>query len=56
MNAALTRQEKLKDLRVDNGLMLEQLEKRTGISKSAFDRNENHQNTDLAELRGTALE
>lgn len=36
MNAALTIQEKLKDLRVANGLTLEQLEQRTGISKSAL--------------------
>ena len=37
MNAALTIQEKLKDLRVGRGLTLEQLEQRTGISKSALD-------------------
>lgn len=36
MNTALTIQEKLKDLRVENGLTLEQLEQRTGISKSAL--------------------
>lgn len=36
MNATLTIQEKLKDLRVEHGLTLEQLEKQTGISKSAL--------------------
>ncbi len=36
MNVALTIQEKLKDLRVENSLTLEQLEKQTGISKSAL--------------------
>ncbi len=36
MNAALTIQERLKDLRVERGLTLEQLEQRTGISKSAL--------------------
>lgn len=36
MNAALTIQEKLKDLRVANSLTLEQLEQRTSISKSAL--------------------
>lgn len=36
MNTALTIQEKLKDLRVSHGLTLEQLEKQTGISKSAL--------------------
>jgi transcriptional regulator with XRE-family HTH domain len=36
MNVALTIQQKLKDLRVEHGLTLEQLEQRTGISKSAL--------------------
>lgn len=36
MNTTLTIQEKLKDLRVAHGLTLEQLEKQTGISKSAL--------------------
>lgn len=36
MNVALTIQERLKDLRAERGLTLEQLEQRTGISKSAL--------------------
>ncbi len=36
MNTALTIQEKLKDLRAEHGLTLEQLEQRTRISKSAL--------------------
>ena len=36
MNTTLTIQEKLKDLRVEHGLTLEQLEKKTGLSKSAL--------------------
>ena len=36
MNAVLTIQERLKDLRVERELTLEQLEQRTGISKSAL--------------------
>ena len=36
MNPKLTIQEKLKDLRVERGLTLEQLAAETGISKSAL--------------------
>ena len=36
MNTKLTTQEKLKDLRVERHLTLEQLAVETGISKSAF--------------------
>ncbi len=36
MNTALTIQERLKDLRVERGFTLEQLEQQTGISKSAL--------------------
>lgn len=36
MKYKLTIQEKLKDLRVENGLSLEQLADATGISKSAL--------------------
>ena len=38
MNITLTIQEKLKDLRIEKGLTLEQLAEQTGISKSAFKR------------------
>ena len=36
MNTTLTIQEKLKDLRVEHGLTLEQLADQTGLSKSAL--------------------
>ena len=36
MNTTLTIQEKLKDLRVEQGLTLEQLADQTGLSKSAL--------------------
>ena len=48
MNTALTIQEKLKDLRVEHGLTLEQLEKRTGISKSALGNYETEDYKDIS--------
>ncbi len=41
MNVALTIQHSLKDLRVEQGLTLEQLEQRTSISKSTLGNYEN---------------
>ena len=41
MNTTLTIQEKLKDLRVEHGLTLEQLADQTGLSKSALGKYEN---------------
>ena len=52
MNVALTIQEKLKDLRVENGLTLEQLEKRTGISKSALG---NYETEDYKDISHTSI-
>lgn len=48
MNTALTIQEKLKDLRVESGLTLEQLEQRTSISKSALGNYENEDYKDIS--------
>ena len=48
MNVALTIQEKLKDLRVERGLTLEQLEKQTGISRSALGQYENNEYKDIS--------
>lgn len=48
MNVALTIQEKLKDLRVERGLTLEQLEKHTGISRSALGQYENNEYKDIS--------
>lgn len=48
MNAALTIQERLKDLRVERGLTLEQLERQTGISKSALGNYENEDYKDIS--------
>lgn len=48
MNVALTIQEKLKDLRVERGLTLEQLEKQTGISRSALGQYENDEYKDIS--------
>ena len=48
MNIALTIQEKLKDLRVERGLTLEQLEQQTGISRSALGQYENNEYKDIS--------
>lgn len=48
MNIALTIQEKLKDLRVEHRLTLEQLEKQTGISRSALGQYENDEYKDIS--------
>lgn len=48
MNIALTIQEKLKDLRIERGLTLEQLEKQTGISRSALGQYENDEYKDIS--------
>ena len=48
MNVTLTIQEKLKDLRVESGLTLEQLEKQTGISRSALGQYENDEYKDIS--------
>lgn len=48
MNVALTIQEKSKDLRVERGLTLEQLEQRTSISKSALGNYENEDYKDIS--------
>ena len=48
MNTALTIQERLKDLRVERGLTLEQLEQRTNISKSALGNYENEDYKDIS--------
>ena len=52
MNVALTIQEKLKDLRVERGLTLEQLEQQTGISKSALG---NYENEDYKDISHTSI-
>lgn len=48
MNAILTIQEKLKDLRIEKGLNLEQLAQHTGISKSALGRYEADEEKDIS--------
>lgn len=48
MNVTLTIQEKLKDLRVERGLTLEQLENQTGISRSALGQYENDEYKDIS--------
>lgn len=48
MNAILTIQEKLKDLRIEKGLNLEQLAQQTGISKSALGRYEADEEKDIS--------
>ena len=48
MNIALTIQEKLKDLRIERRLTLEQLEKQTGISRSALGQYENDEYKDIS--------
>lgn len=52
MNVTLTIQERLKDLRVENGLTLEQLEQRTGISKSALG---NYETEDYKDISHTSI-
>ena len=48
MNVTLTIQEKLKDLRTERGLTLEQLEKQTGISRSALGQYETNEYKDIS--------
>ena len=48
MKYKLTIQEKLKDLRVENGLSLEQLADATGISKSALSSYEVEENREIS--------
>ena len=48
MNTTLTIQEKLKDLRVERGLTLEQLAEQTGLSKSALGKYENDDFKDIS--------
>ena len=48
MNTALTIQEKLKDLRVAQGLTLEQLAEQTGLSKSALGKYESDEVRDIS--------
>lgn len=50
MNAALKIQEKLKDLRMEHGLTLEQLTDQTGFSKSVLGKYENEDITSSALL------
>ncbi|WP_312431040.1 helix-turn-helix domain-containing protein [Lacrimispora sp.] len=52
MNSALTIQERLKDLRVEHALTLEQLEQRTGISKSALG---NYETEDYKDISHTSI-
>lgn len=55
MNSALTIQEKLKDLRVEKGLSLEELAKETGISKSALGSYESNDYKDISHTSIIAL-
>lgn len=48
MNTTLTIQEKLKDLRVERRLTLEQLAEQTGLSKSALGKYENDDFKDIS--------
>lgn len=48
MNTTLAIQEKLKDLRVEHGLTLEQLADQTGLSKSALGKYENDDYKDIS--------
>lgn len=52
MNVALAIQEKLKNLRVEHHLTLEQLEQRTGISKSALG---NYETEDYKDISHTSI-
>jgi transcriptional regulator with XRE-family HTH domain len=52
VNVALTIQERLKDLRVERGLTLEQLEQQTGISKSALG---SYENADYKDITHTSI-
>lgn len=55
MHPSLTIQEKLKDLRVANGLTTEQLSKATGLSKSALNNYENDKEKDISLVSLTTL-
>ena len=55
MKATLTIQEKLKDLRVANGLSLEELASKTGISKSALGSYEKDENKEISHFSIIAL-
>lgn len=48
MNVTLTKQARLKDLRVEHGLTLEQLEQRTGILKSPLGNDETEDYKDIS--------
>ena len=48
MHIILTMQEKLKDLRVERGLILEELAEQTGISKSVLGSYENDEGKDIS--------
>jgi transcriptional regulator with XRE-family HTH domain len=52
VNVTLTIQEKLKDLRTERGLTLEQLEQQTGISKSALG---NYESEDFKDISHTSI-
>lgn len=52
MNVALTIQEKLKNLRTERGLTLEQLEQQTGISKSALG---SYESEDFKDISHTSI-
>lgn len=52
MNTVLTMQEKLKDLRTERGLTLEQLEQQTGISKSALG---SYESADFKDISHTSI-
>ena len=55
MNITLTIQEKLKDLRTEKGLTLEQLAEQTGISKSALGKYESDDYKDISPFNLVAL-
>lgn len=55
MNVTLTIQEKLKDLRVEQDLTLEQLEQRMGISKSALGNYETEDYKDISHTSSVTL-
>jgi len=55
MNITLTIQEKLKDLRIEKGLTLEQLAEQTGISKSALGKYESDDYKDISPFNLAAL-
>lgn len=55
MNITLTIQEKLKDLRIEKGLTLEQLAEQTGISKSALGKYESDDYKDISPFNLAAM-